>query len=214
MAMPNDTKERLVLQALQFFAEHDYERSSLTDIAQALGVTKGAIYHYFSGKDELFQASVTLLLNQLNRWFSESLPRDIPFQVVLENLFQMDQTIQELGESSGLGDFMTAYENAFYLFLAALKKFPELQDQLDTIYTGFRSVLEDAIRAAIENGEVRPDTDVEAVAYEITAFYEGALLLGAFTNAKDYVDLGPRVCASIWRSIAAESESEERGKST
>ncbi len=47
---PNDTKEKLEIQALQFFARHDYERSSLNDIAEAMGVTKGAIYHYFKGK--------------------------------------------------------------------------------------------------------------------------------------------------------------------
>ena len=47
------------------------------------------------------------------------------------------------------------------------------------------------------------------VAYEITAFYEGALLLGGITDRKDFLDLGPRVCAMIWSRIAAENGSEK-----
>ena len=58
---------------------------------------------------------------------------------------------------------------------------------------------------AIRQGEIRKDTDIEAIAYEITAFYEGALLLGAFTDKKDYVLLGPRVCDSIWKRMALPS---------
>lgn len=53
-----DTKERIIQQALLYFSQHDYERTSLNDIAKALGVTKGAIYHYFDSKEELFKDAV------------------------------------------------------------------------------------------------------------------------------------------------------------
>ena len=56
--------------------------------------------------------------------------------------------------------------------------------------------------AATTQGEIRDDVDIEAIAYEITAFYEGALLLGALNDRKDYVVLGPRVCEAIWARIA------------
>lgn len=198
---PNDTKKKLEIKALQFFAQHDFERSSLNDIAKALGVTKGAIYHYFTGKDDLFHASVIRLMEMMAGYFVDVFPRDVPLKVMLDNLFNMDGALEQMGEASGLGDFITAYQNSFYLFLAALKKFPDLQELLDDIYTGFRGALEECMTAAIERGEIREDTDIEAVAYEITAFYEGALLLGAFTKKKDYTVLGPRVWQAIWQRI-------------
>ena len=197
MPMPNDTKQKLEMQALHFFAAHDYERSSLNDIAQALGVTKGAIYHYFPSKDALFKASISRLLDTMGSMFAATMAPTMPLRPLMEGLFDIGSALEDLGEASGLGDFLTAYENAFYLFLAGVKKFPDLQVKLDRIYAVFTDSLEAMLRNAIESGDVRPDTDVEAVAYEITAFYEGALLLGAFTSKKDYLVLGPRVCASI-----------------
>jgi len=199
---PNDTKEQLEILALQFFARNDYERSSLNDIAEALGVTKGAIYHYFKGKDDLFHAGVNRLLNMVERWFADAMPRDIPLKMLLNSLFRIDETMTEMGKSSGFGDAVTDYKNIMYLFLAALKKFPDLRKRLDDIYTGFRRALEDVMNTAVRRMEIRKDTDIEAVAYEITAFYEGALLLGAFTDRKDYSVLGPRVCEAIWTRIA------------
>ena len=40
----NDTKERILTTALRLFARDGYEAVSVSDIAQALGMTKGALY--------------------------------------------------------------------------------------------------------------------------------------------------------------------------
>lgn len=199
---PKTTKDQLKLQALRFFAANDYERASLNDISKALGVTKGAIYHYFDGKDDLFRSAVQSFLDIMDGRFVESLPRDIPLKVFLENLFQMEEMLVEMGEATGVGDVLVEYKNVLYVILAGLKKFPELESQLDRIYSGFRTSLVELMTTAIARGEIRRDTDTEAVAFEITAFYEGALLLGAFSNNKDFAVLGPRVCAAIWSRMA------------
>jgi len=199
---PNDTKEKLELKALHFFAQHDYERSSLNDIAEALGVTKGAIYHYFKNKDDLFHASVLRLLDVLEGWFVHSMSSDIPLKIVLDNLFNMEETLDEMAESTGLGAIVVNYTNTLYLLLTTLKKFPDIKDRLEDIYSGFRNALGEMMKSAILRGEIREDIDIEALAFEITAFYEGALLLGAFSNTQDYVVLGPRVCETIWKRIA------------
>jgi len=208
---PNDTKEKLEIQALHFFALNDYERCSLNDIAEALGVTKGAIYHYFKNKDDLFHNSVLRLLDVMEGWYVHSLPSDIPLKLMLNNLFNMEESLVEISETTGLGAFVVKPINTLYLMLSALKKFPDLKDRLDDIYSGFRNALMEIMSAAIGKGEIHPDTDTEAVAFEITAFYEGALLMGAFSNTHDYAVLGPRVCDTIWKRIAIE-RSTKKGK--
>jgi AcrR family transcriptional regulator len=50
------TREHLVAVARQRFAEQGYAATSIEDIVQRAGVAKGALYHHFSGKDELFRA--------------------------------------------------------------------------------------------------------------------------------------------------------------
>jgi len=203
---PSNTREHLEIQALTFFARNDYEGSSLNDIARALNVTKGAIYHYFDGKADLFKSSILRFLDTMDSLINGMLPGDIPFKDLLDNLFQMESVLADIGKETGFGEVMENYENFLYLYIAGVKKFPELRTRLETIYTRFRSNLVNLMNAAIVRGEIKKDTDTKAVAFEITAFYEGALLLGALSNQKDYVVLGPRVCSLIWERIAAVDE--------
>lgn len=50
------TREALVAAARPLFAEHGYAAVSTDQIAKAAGVTRGALYHQFAGKEELFAA--------------------------------------------------------------------------------------------------------------------------------------------------------------
>lgn len=50
------TTRALVHAARGLFAERGYARVSLAEVVAAAGVTKGALYHYFDGKDDLFRA--------------------------------------------------------------------------------------------------------------------------------------------------------------
>src|ERR1700739_3914741 len=46
-------KERLLHVATRLFARHGFESTSVQDIVDAAGVTKGAMYHYYGSKDDL-----------------------------------------------------------------------------------------------------------------------------------------------------------------
>jgi AcrR family transcriptional regulator len=51
------TKRALVEVALELFAEKGYAGTSLDEIVAGARVTKGALYHHFRGKQELFEAA-------------------------------------------------------------------------------------------------------------------------------------------------------------
>lgn len=48
------TAERIAAAAVTHFASHGYDTSSLTRIAEAVGIRKASLYSHFSCKDELF----------------------------------------------------------------------------------------------------------------------------------------------------------------
>jgi AcrR family transcriptional regulator len=50
---PEERPNELLEAALNVFAENGYRSTRLDDVAEAAGVTKGAIYHYFDTKEEL-----------------------------------------------------------------------------------------------------------------------------------------------------------------
>jgi AcrR family transcriptional regulator len=48
------TRQALLDAACALFGEHGYAATSIDDVAQAANVTKGAFYHHYDGKQELF----------------------------------------------------------------------------------------------------------------------------------------------------------------
>ena len=48
-----DTRRRIQDVALELFAEHGYEKTSLREIAERLDVTKAALYYHFKTKEEI-----------------------------------------------------------------------------------------------------------------------------------------------------------------
>ena len=55
------TREALVDSALELFTKRGYAATSLDTIVKRARVTKGALYHHFSGKQALFEAAFDLV---------------------------------------------------------------------------------------------------------------------------------------------------------
>ncbi len=73
-----DTRSRLREVALQLFAEQGYEKTSLREIAERLGVTKAALYYYFKSKEDIVRSLVEdyyTELDELVAW-ARTQPRD------------------------------------------------------------------------------------------------------------------------------------------
>lgn len=62
------TRAALIAAAARAFAEHGFTATSITQIAAATRVTKGAVYHHFSDKHSLFEA----VMNQYNEAAQQS----------------------------------------------------------------------------------------------------------------------------------------------
>ncbi len=50
---PGSTRERILAVALELFARHGYEGTSIRDIADRMEMTKAAVYYHFPSKDSL-----------------------------------------------------------------------------------------------------------------------------------------------------------------
>lgn len=55
------TMKNLIAIARIHFSEHGYEKTSLEDIAKETNVTRGAVYHHFKTKKNLFKAVLNLV---------------------------------------------------------------------------------------------------------------------------------------------------------
>lgn len=55
---PDSRPQELLDAALAVFAERGYRNTRIDDVAEAAGVTKGAVYHYFATKEELLLRAI------------------------------------------------------------------------------------------------------------------------------------------------------------
>ncbi|MGC1211844.1 MAG: helix-turn-helix domain-containing protein [Micromonospora sp.] len=60
------TRERIQAVALELFTEQGYEKTSLREIAERLGVTKAALYYHFKSKDEIVNSLVEDRLHRMD----------------------------------------------------------------------------------------------------------------------------------------------------
>lgn len=73
--------DRLVAAAKHLFAGQGYERTSVQEVVVAAGVTKGAMYHYFTSKDdllyEIYHRILTMQLDRLREFVVGDSPIDV-----------------------------------------------------------------------------------------------------------------------------------------
>lgn len=53
---PEQTREHILTLSANLFIENGYDKTSIQDIIDAIGMSKGAIYHHFKSKEEILEA--------------------------------------------------------------------------------------------------------------------------------------------------------------
>ena len=83
------TRARIMASALSLFVKKGYERTTFTDIAARLKMTKGAVYWHFETKEALLVALVEEMLEKFRRRLEEFLPKgELSFRAVADMMVQ------------------------------------------------------------------------------------------------------------------------------
>lgn len=67
------TRGQLIEVATRLFAEHGYEGTSIETVLSAAGVSRGALYHHFAGKEALFEAVVEAVSDRVTAELTEAI---------------------------------------------------------------------------------------------------------------------------------------------
>ena len=72
-AHPELTQERIIEAATELFTSQGYDKTSMQDIINATGgLSKGAVYHHFRSKEDLFDAVADRLMNTMSEETSKT----------------------------------------------------------------------------------------------------------------------------------------------
>ncbi len=147
------TKEQLLTSAKRLFTTKGFSATSITDIVQDAGLTRGAAYWHFKNKDEIFIAVVEQALNDMmeekERALSETsfTPRE-KLQAMLSLPLRMST---EYALVNGVASLLPTYPQ-----LSELEK--KVQDRKNNLKESIRLFLEEGKRQGALSFKEDPET--------------------------------------------------------
>lgn len=75
--MAKDTKEKILIAALEIFARDGYAGTNIKDIAESVGIVKSALYRHFESKEEIWNGVQAMMVSYYDEHFgsADKLPR-------------------------------------------------------------------------------------------------------------------------------------------
>lgn len=142
--------QRLVSAAAELFAERGYENTSVQQIVQRAGVTKGALYHHFNAKDDLlFEIYHRMLAMQTER---------------LERIADARGPVAERLRAASADVVVTTLENLHdaVVFFRSIHLLPpgrraQMRAERRRYHERFRSLIEEGQRDGSFRGDVSAD---------------------------------------------------------
>src|SRR5262245_16257259 len=158
-------RKQMLAAAIDCFARHGYQGTSIDRIAREVGVTKGALYYHFRDKEELLFAAVTERVGE----FERKVLRDVePARDGLSTLRRVVDACFFHATVSNHRRFIIT------LMVEALDTNPRLSEEFRRILRGMRFYLAEVVRRGQREGSIRSDVDAEAVAATIAGGIMGA----------------------------------------
>lgn len=139
---PEVRKQEIIDTALKLFGKKGYEKTSITDIAKAIGVAQGLCYRYFPSKEALFDSAIEQYA-------------DVLVEQMVSSKADENQTLRQIIEDmpSAMEDTDTKYYPVFHG--AENKKF---HDQLTLkVCEKMVPLVEKMLQQAKQKGEIKFD---------------------------------------------------------
>ncbi len=159
------TRGRILDAALEAFATHGYDATGVAEVCRRAGVTKGAFYYHFAGKQQLFLQMLTRWLQQTDLQLEAfgSSPGRAPQKLVAMTAL-LDQVFQQAGDKLPI----------FLEFLAAAAHTQAVQEVTVVPFRRYEGLLADAVSAGMAEGSLRT-VDTHMAGHLLLAFAIGVL---------------------------------------
>lgn len=142
--MPSNKQIEIVNAAIQLFQQKGYHATSMQDIADAVGLQKGSLYHYITSKDDLLVDIIHDAIAQYNARLAEVRSMDLPVRRKLE--LAVRYHLKGIAEKLGM---LTIFLRESY----ALE--PDKAKVLDEESARYNRMFEELFQEGIDSGEVR-----------------------------------------------------------
>ena len=181
-----DSRQLILDASVRLFGEHGYEGTSLQAIADAVGMRKQSLLHYFRSKEDLRQAAAADLLAHWQR----ELPRLLTGTTSGHDRF--GSTISALVDF-----FLEDGQRAKFAIREMLDRPDESRELAASELRQWTDLIVDFIRMGQKAGFVKEDVDPESYIILIMTMVVGTVafapVASAIAKSSDHRDIAPRV---------------------
>lgn len=150
------------------FTRNGFQATSMQDIFTESGLSAGAVYSHFAGKDEIITAIADDVIETLTSTFDRS--------VTEADTRTLDEVVEEFFDTLQRADIATI---AITVWAEAIRD-PALRRRLSTRYRRMREHLTRLVRIQQQRGAIDPRTSADHVAQVLTALGPAFLHQRAF----------------------------------
>ena len=159
----NDTRDFIIDEAYKLFLTQSYEAVSISTISEAIGLTKGALYHHFTNKEDLF---IAVIDKHFPHFVDESMQVAKTLKEQIEMCVQYAEKVIRCLNPQGMKFNPVSFIG---LMSDAFRHYPEFDkwkiDEIDKSINIIKGVVVDAIKS----GEIRGDIDTMVISKQIVS---------------------------------------------
>ncbi|SEW36570.1 TetR/AcrR family transcriptional regulator [Chitinophaga arvensicola] len=173
------TKQFIVEMTAPVFNEKGYTGTSLTDMTNATGLTKGSIYGNFANKDEVALACFDYNLKKVTTIIRQELDKQKTYRdKLLVYVHVYENFLKHPFPIGGCPILNTATE--------ADDTHPLLKQKATDAILSWKGVIMDLIEKGKDNGEFSEDVNAEQTALTMIATIEGCIMIAKLTGKMNY----------------------------
>jgi TetR/AcrR family transcriptional repressor of nem operon len=169
------TRQFIIEKTAVIFNKKGYAGTSLSDLTEATGLTKGSIYGNFASKEEVALAAFDYNRGRVSDRIKQLVEKEITFYDKLM-VYAKVYSNTALADRGGCAILNTAVEADDTNNL--------LKDKAAKAVITWRKNLADLINGGIAAGEFKADIDVNRSALSMIALIEGGIMIAKVTNSK------------------------------
>jgi len=182
MSKAEKTKQFIIEKTATLFNTKGYTSTSLSDITEATGLTKGSIYGNFENKDEValevYKYNAGLLKKSMSRSFGEEFPTTIEKLHAFVAFYRKNWRSVFLNGGCPLMNAATEADDTF----------PNLKKQVTKSFGEWISKISKVIAQGQKNGELNEKVDAEEYASLFIMLIEGGILLSKTTGNEKFLN--------------------------
>ena len=175
-----NTKEHILFTAFKLIMTKGYGNVTMKELVSSSGLSKGAFYHYFTSKDQIYHNTLDKYFFSYMESFNLHYNPDRSFKDNLFNIFTLFIGMaKEIERLIGPEHHMITY---YQTILDGAIRSNEIKRKITRYYELYVDGLTDWIKRAQESNEIRNDLHPEILSKHLCSLMEGIMIVYSFQN--------------------------------